>query len=157
MEALLEGIVYLLATFLGTMAKAMTPTKRRYARLRPIGPLVPRRHPPLRQMKSTKRRYGRLRPIGPLFPCRHPPLRLRNCDPPVEPHVTSAAPHPGLLGTASRDKESEASQRTTPPANAPVGACPPVPVEAGPTGVDDPFQAWRESWHKNQTRHESAQ
>jgi hypothetical protein len=148
MEALLEAIVYVFATLLGTIAKAMTPTKRRHTRIRPIGPLLPRRHPPLRQMRSTKRRYRWLRPISPLLPRRHPPLRQRRCDPPGEPQVTSAAPHPGLLGTASRDKESEVSQRTTPPADAPAGAGRPVPVEAGPAGVDDPFQAWRESWHK---------
>ena len=109
----------------------------------------------LRPMKATKRRYAPIRPIAPLFPRPHPPLRQRRCDPPVEPEVTSAAPYPGLQEAASRDKEIEASQRTTPPPNAPAGDRPLVPIEAGQAEVDDPFQAWRESWHHKLTRHKS--
>ena len=105
--------------------------------------------------KAAQQRYGRLRPIPPLFARRDPPLRQRRCDPPVEPQVTSAALYPALRGTASRDEEIEASQRTTPSPNAPAGDRPPVPIEAGQAEGDDPFQAWRESWHQKLTRHKS--
>jgi hypothetical protein len=107
------------------------------------------------QMKAAQQRYGRLRPIPPLFARRDPPLRHRRCDPPIEPQGTSATPYPGFRGAASSDKEIEASQRITPPPNAPAGDRPPVPIEAGQAGGDDPFQAWRESWHQRLTRHKS--